>query len=387
MRIKMVLFLMLIVFGQLRAQTDSLIIVGRKHTIKSKVLKETREIWISTPRYYKANVDTYPVLFVLDAGGQFKHITTMVEYLADNLRIPEMIVVGIPNTDRVRDFTPLHSLEGADGKVYEGLFATSGGGDVFLKFLKEELIPHLDKNYRTQPFRIIEAHSLGGTIALHALETNPQLFQGFIFISPAIYGKNVATLDKFPAFLREHPMLSARLFVGIGNEPMLDSTFKTFVGHVEAHKTAQMRFEYKRYEKEDHGSVVVPAMFDGLRFVYPDWQIQTSREDTLTHEHYTRHFGKLSAEYGYEILPPEQLVSSQGQYYMELGDATRAIEFFRMNVTNFPKSSGAYYLLGNAYAETSQTQLAIDNLEKCIQLDPKNTYVRAILKGLKSQKK
>ncbi|HWA34215.1 MAG TPA: alpha/beta hydrolase-fold protein [Cyclobacteriaceae bacterium] len=385
--VNVLLVLVCLANGSVVAQKDSVITLGKKFNLRSRVLKETREIWILTPPYYKENVDRYPVLFVLDAGGHYKHIAATVEYLSDNLRIPEMIVVGIPNTDRIRDFTPLHSLEGADGKVYEELFRTSGGGDAFVKFLKSELIPYLDEHYRTQPFRVIEAHSLAGTIAMHALEQDPQLFQAFIFISPAIYGKNVATLEKFPAFLKANPTLSSRLFVSIGSEPMLESTFVNFVRYAEANKPATMKFESSRYPMDDHGSVAVPAMFDGLRFIYPDWRVNSAREDTLTGDHYKAHFEKLSGYYGYEILPPQQLISSQGQYCLELGNMTRAIGFFKMNVANYPTSSVAYYLLGNTYRQMNEVELAIGNLDKALELDPKNTYISAVLKGLKTQKK
>src|SRR2546421_720896 len=70
-----------------------------------------------------------------------------------NIQIPELIIVAIPNTARNRDLTPTHSLKGSDGKETPS-FALSGGGEAFERFLKEELIPHIEAQYRTIPYRI-----------------------------------------------------------------------------------------------------------------------------------------------------------------------------------------------------------------------------------------
>ena len=78
-----------------------------------------------------------------------------------------MIVVGIENVNqdtRYRDFTPTH----AEGFHDEDI-PTSGGADNFLNFLKKELAPFIDKNYRTEPFRIIIGTSMGGLFTSYAL--------------------------------------------------------------------------------------------------------------------------------------------------------------------------------------------------------------------------
>src|SRR5882672_3395991 len=94
----------------LKAQTDPAITIGKKERLFSKVLNEERELWVYLPRSYNQSSDTYPVLYLLDGASHFEHVAALVEYLSNNLRIPQTIVVAIPNTDRVRDFTPLHSF-------------------------------------------------------------------------------------------------------------------------------------------------------------------------------------------------------------------------------------------------------------------------------------
>ena len=78
-----------------------------------------------------------------------------------NIQIPELIIVALPNTRRTRDLTPTHAIRDYSGKE-EPNFSFSGGGESFLRFMEEELMPHIEAKYRTQPYRILVGHSLGG---------------------------------------------------------------------------------------------------------------------------------------------------------------------------------------------------------------------------------
>jgi len=78
----------------------------------------------------------YPVMYLLDGEMHFHHATGAVQFLATNGRIPEMIVIGISNTDRKRDLTP---STGVASDLKED--PTAGGADRFLKFMVDELAP------------------------------------------------------------------------------------------------------------------------------------------------------------------------------------------------------------------------------------------------------
>ncbi|QNK64964.1 hypothetical protein H7F33_11555 [Pedobacter sp. PAMC26386] len=85
--------------------------------------------------------------------------------------------------------------------------------------MEAEVIPYVEKNYRTQPYRILEGRSLGELFAVYCKETAPELFQSTIVISPAIYGGNMKILARFTPILLKHPMLSGYMPVSLGNEP------------------------------------------------------------------------------------------------------------------------------------------------------------------------
>src|SRR6185503_18883049 len=117
-----------------------------------------------------------------------------IEFLVQNGRMSDLIVVGVTNTDRTRDLSPVKSSDkNAAGELQ---FPTSGGADNFLKFFETELIPEIEKKYRVQPYRILAGHSLGGLFAIHAMIAKPGLFNSYVAVSPALQWENAEALKR-----------------------------------------------------------------------------------------------------------------------------------------------------------------------------------------------
>ena len=120
--------------------------------IKSQVLNEDRKLYIQLPESYESSsaYHRYPVLYVRDGGKFFQSFAGAVQHLTSDAtpHAPEMIVVAIAETDRVRDSAATRSLQGFTGKTDEG-FASSGGGGNFRRFLEQELVPYIDGQFST----------------------------------------------------------------------------------------------------------------------------------------------------------------------------------------------------------------------------------------------
>src|SRR5690348_7339830 len=185
--------------------------------LKSTVLGEERVILVRTPPGYETNKQKYPVLYMTDGDAHMGHTASTIEFLTQNGRISDLIVVGVTNTDRTRDLTPVKSTNKTpDGNLQ---FPTSGGADNFLKFFETELIPEIEKEYRVQPYRIFAGHSLGGLFAIHAMITKPGLFNAYIAVSPSLQWENNEALKRAEAFLKNQKEMKVTLFASIGNEP------------------------------------------------------------------------------------------------------------------------------------------------------------------------
>ena len=125
----------------------------KRLTLKSTVLGEDRIVLVRTPPGYETNKLSYPVLYMTDGDAHMSHTASTIEFLTRNGRTPELIVVGVTNTDRTRDLTPAKSTNKNAAGVLQ--FPTAGGANNFLKFFEAELIPHIEKQYRVAPYRIL----------------------------------------------------------------------------------------------------------------------------------------------------------------------------------------------------------------------------------------
>src|SRR5215203_6381813 len=141
--------LLLIVSLGSHAQTDNKIVIGKIDSVYSSILKEQRKVWVYLPNMKEGTQNPgqrYPVVYLLDGEGHFESVVGMIQQLSQvngNTIVPEMIVVGIPNTDRTRDLTPTH-IESDLPMMDSGSSKTTGGGENFTAFMEKELMPHID---------------------------------------------------------------------------------------------------------------------------------------------------------------------------------------------------------------------------------------------------
>jgi predicted alpha/beta superfamily hydrolase len=103
--------------------------------------------------------------------------------------MPPIIVVGIISKDRRKDLTPTKSTIDYEGKV-DTVYSTSGGNEHFFQFMKTELIPYIEKNYKVEPYKIFAGHSLGGITTINCMLTHSDMFNAYIAISPSLWWDN-----------------------------------------------------------------------------------------------------------------------------------------------------------------------------------------------------
>ena len=210
----MLLPLVLLASAAASAQAPAVYDAPERLVVKSQVLGEERVILIRTPAGYARGSEKFPVLYMTDGDAHIQHTSGTVSFLARNARMPEMIVVGITNTDRTRDLTPTR-VERAPGNPNAPGFPTSGGADKFLKFIETELIPLVESKYRTMPYRALAGHSLGGLFAVHAMLTKPELFNSYIAVSPSLQWDNFEELDRVKEFFKTRKDLNRTLFTSL----------------------------------------------------------------------------------------------------------------------------------------------------------------------------
>lgn len=346
----------------------------KRFSIKSTVLGEDRVILVRTPVGYETNKVSYPVLYMTDGDAHMGHTASTIEFLTQNGRISDLIVVGVTNTDRTRDLTPVKSSnKNAAGELQ---FPTSGGADNFLKFFETELIPEIEKQYRVQPYRLLAGHSLGGLFAIHAMITKPGLFNSYIAVSPSLQWENNEALKRAENFLKNQKESKVTLFASIGDEPgPIGEAFDKFKDALAKSSIKGFEWQAERMADEDHGSVVLRSHYFGLRKVYDGWQMPRDPETGAVAgglKGADEHYKKLSERFGYSVPTPENLINQIGYRFIFDGKPEEAIAVFKANVERYPASANVYDSLAEAYERGGRIDLAEPLYEKARTLGEQN---------------
>ena len=164
--------------------------------VESEVVGRDFHVYIMLPDNYEENPDqTYPTIYVLDGGNLFPLLVTYYGYLNFGQEVPDAIIVGIS-----------YGADTFSGGNYRSTDYTApseerdywGGAGNYQTFLSDELMPLVEKNFRSQPDRrIIFGQSLAGQFVLYTALTEPNLFWGHIASNPALH-------RNLPFFLQAH---------------------------------------------------------------------------------------------------------------------------------------------------------------------------------------
>lgn len=237
---------------------------GRLDSLNSTILKEKRLIQVFVPPAYKpGSADKYDVLYVLDGGNWNTGLILKTRrFLEDERYIPPMIIVSIMGIDRNKDLTPTR-IEG---------WSTSGGAANFLAFIKDELIPHINRTYPSSGDNALWGHSLGGLFVMNALLNAPETFKSYIAVDPSLWWDNCYIQKIAPGKLPAVAGSNTTLFI-TGREGKDGAVMKIDSMNLVLQQMAPAGLRWKSiaYPDETHSSVRLKSIYDGLKFSY-GWQ-------------------------------------------------------------------------------------------------------------------
>ena len=273
------------------AQTDSGVPIPRATSFHftSRVLGETRVVDIALPAGYERDTgQRYPVLVVLD--GEFEHdiAASVSRFYATMSQLPPLIVVGVRNTDRNHDFTPT----AVAGFATPSEVQRPGGADSFLSFMSDELVPWIDRSYRTAPLRVLVGHSLGGLFALYTIAHRPELFTGYLIMEPSAWWNNGAEWRAAQVTLGTPAARRARVMLVNTERFAVDTT---------AWGGTRPMVRYLSTRGETHASMAPAGMMLGLKTMFADFLPSDWRPGTQPIAMLER-YDSLAARVGY--APP-----------------------------------------------------------------------------------
>lgn len=375
------------------AQNIENISIGNKENIYSKVLNENRTLWIYTPNItsQSPNPDKrYPVLYLLDGSAHFYSTVGIIQQLSQangNGALPEMIVVAVENTNRIRDFVPSNDLDKPNP---------------FIDFLSSELIPHIDKNYKTAPYKLLVGHSLGGLTVIDILTNFPELFNAHIAIDPSMWYGNEKYLSNTIAKLPKQNMNGKRLFVGTANTlpkglklSQLKNDNSPETQHIRSifkldkflkTNSIGLFYQQKYYETENHNTVPLISIYDGLRFVFDYFLLDATEKDftdstDLIVSKLKTHYANVTEKMGYTNAAPEAFINYFAYEALGKKQYNKANALFELNLEWYPESSNVYDSYADYYLAQKDTTNAITNYQKALQIKD-NTETRSKLNAL-----
>lgn len=349
--------------------------IGERFTVRSQVLDEDRTMLVALPNGYRDSEDRYPVLYVLDGEFFFYQAQAAVQFLSEctyirTHPIPQMIVVGIVNIDRNRDYTPTHApVQG------ELRYPTSGGATKFLEFLQSELMPQIDARYRVQPYRILSGWSFGGLFTIHTYLENPELFSAYLAISPSLWWDQDRMVKKAKDAIADENVGFKPLVVTLGTlegGDMDRSVRRGFAPLFESNQPTASAFTSIGIAEREHYYSPYQAFFDGLQALFEEWALPQERLSGGL-ESIRGFYQDLSNRVGYAVEIPESAYQALVGSLISEGNNPAALNIARLTAERYAKSSRAHKTLGVMLMRTGNDDGARAQFERAIAVEKQLT--------------
>ncbi len=290
----------------------------------SEVLNETREFRVLLPRAYPNSETAYPIIYVLDGDSYFLSAYTAMQTLAGLSMMPEAIVVAVTSPDRTVDYSPpTMNIPAVQRK----------GGDQFLSHLEKELIPHIDKNYRTLPLRILLGHSHGAIFSLFALTKKADLFKWHVALDAPMHLDNFYLEHMVEQFLQNNPGHKGRLVVGWNRYNWSAESWQ----FVKAAKSGGFIARKLDLPDETHSSMYHAGFYYGLKELFADYQYR--HREVLEFDELEKRYLEMNASYGYEIPIPIWALRYGALEHLTAADAIKARPFVEKLASDYGETN------------------------------------------------
>ncbi|MFB6343907.1 alpha/beta hydrolase-fold protein [Saccharicrinis sp. FJH62] len=407
--LKLVLTIGLIIFIQqfVKAQGNQnqqfLQKVGVWDSLYSKILNETRKIYVQLPvSYTPEKSQKYPVVYILDGEVFLPTVNDVQNYYSGGFT-PEMVLVGISNDkNRVRDLTT-SSITTKYGMPFN---EKNGKANNFRKFIATELIPFIENKYPVTNYRTLIGHSYGGLFTISTLINQPNLFANYLAIDPSLDWDDQKLLNEAREIIPNRKYENKALFMTLSGQlhmqnsqitidnVMQDTTDFTLFARsniafsklVKQNAKNGLSFEWKFYPGDIHGTIPFPSIMDGLISLFGWYQMENTDKinsfDTPKEELFRiikHREKKLKEHFGYPEPPyPEELLNMSGYMNMDMQQPEKAKMYFELATEYYPESANAYDSMADYYEAQGDFDNAIKYAAKAFNLSGNDFYKKRI---------
>ncbi len=334
----------------------------REYSIASDALDEKRTIYVRTPPAYDPS-KTYPVVYVLDGEWNFEYVASYLDYMFDNEVYPDLIVTGVRNVNRNRDYVPRA----------DPYFEDTGEAGAFLDFVGEEWISFVEKKYPATGERILIGHSFGGVFTLHALFSEPALFDAYIALGASAWIADRVLFEEAERYFADPQDADAFVYMAVGEGdggPTVPSS-EALAALFREHAPASLDWTFDVTPKTDHFKNFASGMHDAFMALFPAWGFAeevTSRAKSDGAAGVDQWFSEKEAALGYRFKPAwfDMGVAAISLSNSGAGDA--AMQLMENMVRHYPDSPHVAAFAGNVFEQNDRFAAAAAEYERAIEI-------------------
>lgn len=347
--------------------SEALSAQGRVYHFRSKILGEERYFHVSLPPNYSVAKQRYQVTYLLD--GHVKAFFDLAVASAGydvstggphEFAIPPQIVVGVEQKNRSFDL------------------ATNQ--EAFDRFLAEELVPFIDKEFRTVPYRTLIGHSLGGRFALFTFCRNPGMFPAIVAISPG--GGDSTGFKSLTDCLRKdfgaNRTVLRQLVLSAGDqeERLLASTLK-LRDFVRDSAPPNWRMLFVDGAGLGHTDTPFSTIPRGIRFVHEGavWEMPAAQGDSVvaargdeSEKRVAQFYKSLSARVGYTVPPPVKWLLITASAHLRRSEHGLGLAAAKRATDEYPEDVDGWSVLTDACLADSDNECARRALEDALRI-------------------
>jgi predicted alpha/beta superfamily hydrolase len=362
--------------ASLSSQADGdAVTLGTYRVVHSDIMNEDRVLQVHLPRGYQESELAYPVVYLFYSDLvelYYADAVTALQHLGMNF-MPQVILVGVANNvDRYRDLLPWPTRDGYGGQA-----------DRFLRFVREELLPFVDAEYRTKDYRIMVGPQAAGVFGAYALVKDPGLFQAFVLNDPCVIDSDERSLcAEVVDFAASHDAEGTFFAVSHGGsrDSQASRRLEQMRADLGSHAVSGFRWSI---EVDGDWRFFVPPLHleDHLLGLFPDFPFPADREvhslsDVLSH------YEDLSRRFGFTVDPPDLILAQAADRLARTGHRDAALEVLKHQLALYPASLNPLWRLANLYREMGDTANAIRYYRQCLEREPNMTPAKTWLERL-----
>jgi predicted alpha/beta superfamily hydrolase len=352
------------------------------HTLKSEVLDEERRLIVRVPVNFDEE-SSYITVFVTDAEWNFELVASYLDYMSDNDVYPPMIVTGVINVNRNRDYIPRPDKH----------FDDSGGADRFLAFVKDEWVPFMSGRYPAGDRRILLGHSFGGVITLHTLFRQPDLFDAYIALGSSAWIADRVLFEEAEAFFASNRKSDAFVYMAVGEGdggPTVPSS--AALAELFAEKApASLDWTFDITPRTDHFKNTISGMHDGFMALFPAWSFPQELGEAANADGaqgVKRWFAGKQAALGYRFVPAWFDLGVLALNMAQAGQIDAAVATMAELVTYHPGNPYVASHAANVFEMAGQFDAAAAEYRRAIgivearDMHPNEFHVARLQRGL-----